>query len=272
MSELNTTADTIVMVLIVAAAGVVGGLVGELLIFRGARKESGAFEIPGKRGTRFFDLGSLAALPIGIVAALIALVLFSPIEEVIEEGATVREYDLIRVIGLGLVAGLAGPAFLLVVQERFTALVTTERMEAALDMAKKALEKAPGAIGEEDAKDAARSAKPEMELMVLEAQNQTSPAFYRQLEACDALGPNNEVLLGGTRAGTIRLAPPVDQSVVLANAESVADGIAQTVAVSLQRKVSDHVKLAREMIDAAVQGQTPRSESAEFGERRPPPT
>lgn len=124
---------------VVVASGMLGGLAAELLKTRkiGGRSETGVLEGSKKLTSRFYDLGTPASLVVGVVAAILAVALLQPIDEVLPPGAEpgtepTSEYDLLRLIAIAIVGGFAAPKFLTLAQERFLALVTTERFETAL--------------------------------------------------------------------------------------------------------------------------------------------
>jgi hypothetical protein len=139
MVTIDTVGDTIRMLAAIAVLGLVGGFVGELIANRSGR--TGAVERPRRTGRVLFDLGSWAALPVGAVAALVAALFFSPV--VAGEGGT-SKYDLVRLTGGALLAGVAGPALLGLARDRFLAALSQERADAALTAALKAQEAGQG--------------------------------------------------------------------------------------------------------------------------------
>lgn len=135
---LTTMRSVIAFISVAALCGLIGGVVAELLVARGKRKETGLWERTRRQG-RFFDVGSLASLPIGLVAGVIASYLFSPARQVVTATGTTTQYDLVRLVAVALLAGLSSSTFLAVLQERFTALATADRLKQALISAADAL-------------------------------------------------------------------------------------------------------------------------------------
>lgn len=138
-TTLDTSGDAVTILIWAAAVGAVASIVAELLIPRGAAGDTGALEWPGWRqdaptagGRKWYDLGSWAAIPLGIVAAAIAGLLLTPTQEVIANGQTTRTMELEKLLGIALVAGLSSSAFLSLVQERFIAVAKQQQLDAAL--------------------------------------------------------------------------------------------------------------------------------------------
>lgn len=138
--DLKLIQDVIWMMVLGGIAGGIGGIAQELLIVRrgptslGAEGPSdddarGALEIPKTRWERYWDLGWVASVIIGIVAGIIALWLFSPIEAVQDGDKTLYRYELLSVVGIGLLAGVGGPAFIGLARDRTLALLTAERFQ-----------------------------------------------------------------------------------------------------------------------------------------------
>jgi hypothetical protein len=137
---LDTGGDTGKILIYAAIAGAITSLVGELLVSRGRGHDHGGFEIPRWRDThRWYDLGSAAAIPIGVVAACLAALLLVPIKEVVAASVTTRTVELDKLLGVAGVAGLSSAAFLRVVQERFIAAAKTQELRGVVTTAAKSL-------------------------------------------------------------------------------------------------------------------------------------
>jgi hypothetical protein len=132
---IDTSGDVGKELWISAAAGILPALVAELLLARGAGAETGALELPHKIGRRYVDLGSLAAIPIGVVAAVIAGYLRTPVQEVTKGTVVTRTMDLDKLIAVAAVAGLTSTSFLRLVQDRFIAVAQNQRLDASLKSA-----------------------------------------------------------------------------------------------------------------------------------------
>lgn len=136
--DLESTSDVVWFLAIAAGVALIGALVAELMAARGKSKETGMFELPRRRG-RYFDVGSLTAIPAGALTGVIAVFLFSPTREIVEGTTSTTKYDLVRLIALSAIAGLSATAFIASLQEKFTALLTAERLTKALEAASTAL-------------------------------------------------------------------------------------------------------------------------------------
>jgi hypothetical protein len=126
--------DYLVVFLLAAGAGLVGGLAAELLLNRNG--ETGAFEMPARKGP-LFDLGGFASLFVGAVVGIAILVVFPPDVTVVNNAAAAstsfRSYDVIRLIATCLVAGSAGGAVLTALQARVVAAINESRVQWTLD-------------------------------------------------------------------------------------------------------------------------------------------
>jgi hypothetical protein len=131
MLTLATTGDYLLMVLIAALGGLVGGLAAELLLSRDG--QTGAFELPGRR-TGLFDLGGFATLVVGAVAGVAILLVLPATNTVVTTAAdgsttTAASFDLVRLVATTLVAGSAGGSVLTALQSRVTAAINEARVE-----------------------------------------------------------------------------------------------------------------------------------------------
>ena len=125
---IDVTNDWWNAVIVAGIAGIVGGVLYELLLSR--HGDSGMFEsfsrIRSEDGSRsYFDVGIIASMVIGGGAA-IAFLYFMPPTEVVDEASNVvrREYDPFRLVPGALIVGSAGGAFLLAMQERVKRLIS----------------------------------------------------------------------------------------------------------------------------------------------------
>jgi hypothetical protein len=132
---IDTGGDWLQALWIAALVGALASLVAELLLSRGAAGDTGAIELPHKVERRWVDLGSLAAIPTGILAAVIGAFALTPVQEVVEAGVTTRNVEIDKLIVVAGVAGLASSSFLTLVQERFVAVAKNQRLDAALKSA-----------------------------------------------------------------------------------------------------------------------------------------
>jgi len=131
MIPLNTTWDTVLMLLISGGVGLIGGIAAGLLEMRRP-------DTPGIKTTcsRKKFIGSVF---LGGVAA-VAILYFFPPEEAVKSGATVvNQYNLTRLVAFALIIGSAGTNFLLSMQARTRAAVATQLAETKQETATQAI-------------------------------------------------------------------------------------------------------------------------------------
>jgi hypothetical protein len=124
MIPLNTTWDTILMLLIAGTIGLIGGIAAALLEARRADKRCtptvGAF---------------VSSMILGAIAA-VAILYFFPPQEMVESGGSIEtEYSLTKLVALALIVGSAGTSFLLVLQTRTLALAAKASAETTEETA-----------------------------------------------------------------------------------------------------------------------------------------
>jgi hypothetical protein len=145
MIALNHTGDYIVMLLIAAGIGAIGGLGAELLIKRS--ESTGTIELPHRlKESQLVALGLPASLIVGAIAAVAALYFFSPVTETVVPAASVattstvtHQYSLAKLVPLALIVGSAGPAFLASAQSRLVSALNAQRVDAVASTAKNQL-------------------------------------------------------------------------------------------------------------------------------------
>jgi hypothetical protein len=131
MITLTNLTDFVLLFLLTGTAGLIGGLAAELLLTRDG--ETGAFELPARKGA-VFDLGGIAALLVGAVVGVAILIVFPPETTIVTNAAdgsttSVRGYDVVRLVATSLVAGSAGGSVLSGLQARVTAAVNESRVQ-----------------------------------------------------------------------------------------------------------------------------------------------
>lgn len=142
MIELNTTWNTVTMLLIAAGVGLLGGIAAGLLEMQRAKKAAAgatsAVAAPSLDRRTFWS-----SVFLGGVAAVAILYFFPPQETVsvtIENAvATKTQYDLTKLVALALIVGSAGSSFLLVLQTRALALTSAAGAEATKATANEAI-------------------------------------------------------------------------------------------------------------------------------------
>ncbi|WP_143446569.1 hypothetical protein [Kibdelosporangium aridum] len=120
------------MYIVVFVLGAFGGLIFEL-----NRDGLGQLERPRSLQRRH-DTGWVANVLIGAAAAMAALYLFPPKETVVTNGGVTTstlQYHVVAVIGLSIIIGSAGGAFLAAFQARALALLKAQEAEATKNVA-----------------------------------------------------------------------------------------------------------------------------------------
>lgn len=130
MIELDSTWNTIVMLLVAGGVGLIGGIGAAFIEWR-RNLAAPAATTSGSSSM----LGWLSCVVLGGIAAVAVLYFFPPTQEVVavgEEGGpeTTTFYDLTQLVALSLIVGSAGAAFLQTIQTRALALSNAERTKA----------------------------------------------------------------------------------------------------------------------------------------------
>ena len=135
---IDVTSDWYWAVVYAGVCGAVGGLVYDMLLQR--HGDSGLLERwsvqrPDKAGGRtFFDVGFVASVLVGIVAA-VAFLYFLPPETTTVTDAdgvikdTTREYDPFKLIPAALIVGSGGAAFITAMRERLLKVIAATSLE-----------------------------------------------------------------------------------------------------------------------------------------------
>jgi hypothetical protein len=144
---IDVTEDWWIAIALAAGCGAVGGLVYDLLLTRFG--DSGLLELfsaprPSDSGNRrYVDLGFLASVLVGLVAAVGFLYFLTPevTTAVSADGTaeTTREYDPFKLIAASLIVGTSGAAFIKSMQERLLKVVATtslQNLQNAIDQEK----------------------------------------------------------------------------------------------------------------------------------------
>jgi hypothetical protein len=152
MVELNDTLDYVKLFLLAAVLGGLGGLAHDLA--QTWRGQSGMWEKPREvRDGKYRDWGTWATVFLGAIAAVAALWVFPPqIETTVDaagKSTTTTEWDIVKTVGLSLIVGFSGGAFLSAMQARALALVKNEEAKQTSKVAQAHLDglKAAAAAG-----------------------------------------------------------------------------------------------------------------------------
>jgi len=159
--DLGNIADYVRLLAVAAVFGAVGGLAFELLQHRvglavGASdssasksgsdpsSDSGEIALPHMVGP-YLSLGVIASLLIGAIAALGALYFFPPAISITVQAAdgtsrTGLSYELVKLVGLSLLIGSAGPSVLSTMQGRVLDAVKTQKLATKVNVATRQLD------------------------------------------------------------------------------------------------------------------------------------
>ncbi len=147
---LDVTNDWWWAIAIAGGSGALGGLVYDMLLTR--HGDSGLLELfskqaPGRGSRNYIDVGFLASILVGIVAAVGFLYFLTPeIKTVTDaQGSTdvTRSYDPFKLIAASLIVGTGGAAFITAMQERLLKVVAATslgNLAAAVQTQQKATE------------------------------------------------------------------------------------------------------------------------------------
>jgi hypothetical protein len=131
MVELNSTLDTVVMLLVAFGVGLVGGIGAAFIEWRQRCAD------PVAAGTSCNPTWSaISCVLLGGLAAVAILYFFPPTQEVLvpvkeKEPETTTFYNLTQLVALALIVGTAGAAFLQALQTRALALTKAQQGETA---------------------------------------------------------------------------------------------------------------------------------------------
>jgi hypothetical protein len=173
MVSLNSTGNTVLMLLIAAGVGLIGGLAAAVIE---TRRADSPVKFSAGRFVGSILLGGIAA---------VAILYFFPPEESVEVGAkVVEQYNLTKLVSLALIVGSAGTSFLLALQTRTLALAAKERAEATEETATETI----GGLGNQVpviTKTAVESAAPAFQKVLEEAtdlkkRSQITPKWVRK--------------------------------------------------------------------------------------------
>lgn len=132
MIELDSTWNTVVMLLVAGGVGLLGGVGGAFIEWR---QRCAAPAAPGGR-TCNSRLSALSCVVLGGLVAVAILYFFPPTQEVVStppeggEPEVTTLYDLTQLVALALIVGSAGAAFLQALQTRALAMAKAQEAEA----------------------------------------------------------------------------------------------------------------------------------------------
>ena len=243
MLELDTAGDVLAIAGIAAGVGAFAALTAELIVSRGETRQQGIFELPGGSGNRFVDLGSLAAIPIGILAAVIAAFLFAPGEEQVVDGETERLVQLGDLLLISAAAGLSGTAFLAAIQERFAAVLKTKQAEVQIQGAIAGLlQIKETAADTEKAQKAAEGQKEKVRRRLEESQNRKPPLISGMRAAFPSADPTLIEIIDQPDE-------PLTENQLADQADELVSSVVDSAAESMSDQVVGEVDLLLKTLD-----------------------
>lgn len=152
---LEVVNDYALMLGTAALCGAIGGLVFELL--QGRNGNDGQVERPGRsKNSSFYDLGWIASVVVGAVAAVAVLYFFPPVLNVGPDGETTLQYDFVKLVALSLITGSAGGSVMKALQSRVLASLEEQRAKSTRAVAQTQVDQFGQNI-EAEARDAMQS-------------------------------------------------------------------------------------------------------------------
>lgn len=130
MIELDSTWNTIVMLLVAFGVGLLGGVGAAFIEWRqrSATPPAAGTQVPSA------GLSALSCVVLGGLAAVAVLYFFPPTQEIVEpvadgEAKKATFYDLTELVALALIVGTAGAAFLQALQSRALMMAKAQQAE-----------------------------------------------------------------------------------------------------------------------------------------------
>ncbi len=258
--EVETTRATLVMLLVIGLSGAAGGTISELMLTRteGSALSTGRWE-RRRRLESFFDLGSWAAILVGVGAAYVAFALVSPPEQAIKGEETVSQYEPWRIIALGIIAGLAGPQFLAQIRDRFMTSIEKSRDRALLEgiyagvgKAKKDASEKSKQARKRAKEQGRRQAKPEMKA----AARGMTRSLRSDLAEAKLLDPVGRAIAPsgkqGARKEPIPVPPEVDEEDKAEAVGMIIDASVDSVAESLEAGITAQLSQIEALCETAL--------------------
>jgi hypothetical protein len=168
---IDVTDDWWLAPLIAAAAGLIGGIAYELIQSRRGGR-TGMIEVPGAKGNYLVDLGFLASMLLGAIAAAAFLIVYTPVESTVDN-VTKQEYSEIGLIAVSLIVGASGSSVLGALTKAFIKGAEGVKISAIIAGLEEAQNNLPTVAGGDDADRRVRAEDVEQvsaQLRVLTAQ------------------------------------------------------------------------------------------------------
>lgn len=145
MVTLESTTDYVWLFIIAGAFGAVGGFAYELLQVR--YRQTGTLELPHRhtgRARTYVDIGFIASLVLGAIAAIAVSYFFTP-EVLVKSGQAGSEvittkWQIVKVVPLSIIVGSAGGAFLTAMQARALAELNAQKAKSTAAVGKATVE------------------------------------------------------------------------------------------------------------------------------------
>lgn len=237
--KVDSNADTLWLFVVAALVGAFGGLLADLAKER--RRGGSWSEITATFGSM------VRGILLGTGAAVAVLAVFRPLTERTTTNAeTIREWDPFRLVGLALIAGYAGRHLLAAAEERLLGLLTKERLESALDVAKEGNKQLIDRAKDDVMTTVKQSVESTVRPLIERAAGETPAAVIDQLRKHDAIA--GQTLTIGDKVD-ITQARPIEE--LNQEVKRVAENLAEQAASSLEARLTAKVDSIEQMIQAA---------------------
>jgi hypothetical protein len=158
---LDSVTDYVWLFVVAGCFGAVGGFAYELLQVRS--RQTGTLELPHRQArAQFVDIGFIASLVLGAIAAIAISYFFTP-EVLVKSGPVGNEvittkWQIVKVVPLSIIVGSAGGAFLTAMQARALAQINEQKAQKAVAVGKATVEQVGAAATRESGAAAASPA------------------------------------------------------------------------------------------------------------------
>lgn len=265
MFPLTDGYDYAVMLGVAALCGAFGGFVFELLQRRDGNP--GKIELPKryKGMTPLYDLGWLASVIVGAVAAVAILYFFPPVLNIEANGQAATatlQYDLIKLVALSLITGSAGGSVLSALQARVLAKLNEQKAQSTRAVSETQLLQF-GQVAKAETEAAVRSALEEaqtrFEGVLQEAIAETPPQLNAQL--------SRSAVIPEAVKGYLEAHPPTGPEEKSRKIETMLASAAEEASKSLAERMEERVDDARAVLSSVA----PAPADAQTGVSSPTP-
>lgn len=249
MVQLDSFAVYLWMFVLAAVLGLIGGLGAELIRVRGT--ETGIVHLPSRLPGRHplgLQLGSLGAMLIGAIAAVVVLFFFAPELVVKTNGVETRHYELVKFVALSLIAGIAGSNVLTAARSALLAQLSQQATATTKAVAKAEVENAH----RESAKSAAEAAKSAvaqsaslLSSRLEDAASETPADLHAVVDQLD-----QGHLTAKSRRVLSNRKPPSDSAARATTTQRLVEQIGERAEVAAQAGLEDRIAASMRTLDA----------------------